>query len=86
MREHRVGGQASAHEAVEARPVLRVLGANKSDVLDFVRHVLPGVARNSGLKLAWEVVELLAREVVILDLLDGRGGVDNFVSSHSRYR
>ena len=83
LREHRVGGQAAANEAVESRTVLGVVHAHEGDVLNLVRDVLAGVAGDSGLEFARQVMEFLARQVIILDFFDGWGGIDNLVLGHA---
>lgn len=56
-----------------------MVDSHKGKVLNFVRNVLARIAGDGGLELAGEVVKLLARQVIILDFLDGWGSVNNFV-------
>lgn len=57
--------------------------AYEGDVLNFMRNVLAGIARDRGFKFARQIMKLLAWQVVIFNLLDGRGGVDNLVLGHT---
>ena len=60
--------------------------AHEGNVLNLVRDVLAGVAGDSGLEFSRQVMEFLARQVVILNLFDGWGGIDNLVLGHAGNR
>src|SRR5699024_945569 len=79
LRQHRVGGSPAADEAIKARSIFWVVSADKGHVLDLMRHVLAGVAGNSRLKLARQVLYVLAVKILIDDGLYRRGGVNNFI-------
>lgn len=70
-------------EAGEAGAVLGMHGGDEGDVLNLVGDVLAGVAGDGGLELARQVVELAAVQVLLLDLADGGGGVDDLLGGHA---
>src|SRR5699024_951513 len=76
--QHRVGASPAADEAIKARAIFWVVSADKGHVLDLMRHALAGVAGNSRLKLARQVVCGLAVKIFVNDGLCRRGGVNNF--------
>ena len=82
LRQHRVGGQATANEAVKPRAVFRVVFPNKRHVLDLVGDILAGVTRDGSLEFPWQVVELRARQIILFDLFDRRAGINNLIGCH----
>lgn len=82
----RVGGEAAADPEVEAGAVLRVVHADEGDVVDLVRHVEQRRAGDRGLELAGQVREVLVADDPAVDLVDGRGAVDDLVLGDLRRR
>ncbi len=75
----RVGRQTAADPQVEARAVLGVDDADEGDVVDLVRHVEQRRSRDRGLELARQVRERRVADDPAVDLVDGRGAVDDLV-------
>ena len=57
--------------------------ADEGDVVDLGRHVVARVAGQRGLELAGQVGELRVADVAALDLLQGRGSVDDLVGGEA---
>ncbi len=79
-----VGGEAAADPEVEAGAVLRVVHPDEGDVVDLVRHVQVRGAGDRGLELAGQVGEVGVADEPALDLVDGRGAVDDLVLRDAR--
>ena len=82
--EVRVRRQAAADPQVEARAELGVDHADEGDVVDLVHDVLRAADR--GLELARQVGELRAADVLGVDLVDRRRGVDDLVLGDAGHR
>ncbi|SIN08127.1 Uncharacterised protein [Mycobacteroides abscessus subsp. abscessus] len=78
-----VGGQPAADPQVIAGPQLGVDHPDQRDVVDLVHHVLAGVTGHGGLELARQVGQLGVPDEALLDLPDGRGGIQDLLGGHS---
>src|SRR5699024_2315183 len=84
--EHRVGGQATADEQVVAHLTVLVAHPHERHVVDLVVDAVDTASGEGGLVLAWQVRKKWAADVLVVDLFDLLGGVDDLVIGHTGQR